>query len=65
MGDLNVDCSSTEFNSSNKIYKVCQLFNLDQLIDSATRVTDKSKSIIDIILSSMGNIHHQSGESTV
>ena len=57
LGDLNVDCTKEVFNSKNNIFKLCELFNLEQLVNAPTRVTVKSSSIIDVILSSLGFKH--------
>ena len=57
LGDLNVDCTKEVFNSKNNIFKLCELFNLVQLVNAPTRVTVESSSIIDVILSSLGCKH--------
>ena len=53
--DLNTDCSSYQI--GNKIYDLCQLFDLEQLVTSPTRQTISSPTIIDVILSNLGARH--------
>ena len=55
LGDLNIDCSSYQI--GNKIYDLCQLFDLEQLVTSPTRETISSSTLIDVILSNLGARH--------
>ena len=57
MGDLNVDCSLNNFNSHNKLYQLCQLFDFSQLVKGPTRVTENTSTVIDVILSTMPQMH--------
>ena len=59
LGDLNIDCSPNVFNSKNKIYQICELFDFMQLVKCPTRVTPTSKTLIDVILSNMGDKHKE------
>ena len=43
--------------SNNEIYKLCQLFDLSQLITEYTRVAIDTCITIDIILSYVGDMH--------
>ena len=58
LGDLNTNCSAEVFNSSNEIYKLCELLSLRQLINDYTRVTTETKTVIDIILSNFEEHKH-------
>jgi hypothetical protein len=66
LGDMNIDYKITENLFENPIFKIESLFGLKQLIESPTRVTKSSSSLIDIILTSSPDEHTRSGvfEST-
>ena len=57
MGDLNVYCSLNNFNNHNKLYQLCQLFDFSQLVKGPTRVTENTSTVIDVILSTMPQMH--------
>ena len=48
LGDFNLDMNKP--NTSNKINNICQQYNLHQLIREPTHFTERSSSIIDLIL---------------
>ena len=48
IGDFNLDMNKP--NTSNKINNICQQYNLHQLIREPTHFTERSSSIIDLIL---------------
>ena len=48
LGDFNLDMNKP--NASNKINNICQQYNLHQLIREPTHFTERSSSIIDLIL---------------
>ena len=48
LGDFNLDINKTS--SVNKINNICQQFNLHQMITKQTHFTERSSSLIDIIL---------------
>ena len=57
MRDLNVDCSLNNFNNQNKLYQLCQLFDFSQLVKGPTRLTENTSTVIDVILSTMPQMH--------
>jgi hypothetical protein len=66
LGDMNIDYNIDENLFDNPIFKIESLFGLRQLVDSPTRVTKHSSSLIDIILTSSPDEHSTTGvfEST-
>ena len=52
MGDLNCNLLNAECTEPKSLTSFCESFNLSQLIASATRVTNSSCSLIDVILTS-------------
>ena len=61
MGDLNINYEINESLHNNPIFMIEQLLSLSQLIDEPTKVTNKSSSLIDIILTSCPSKHITSG----
>ena len=57
IGDLNINCLEDTFNNRNEIQYLCDLFNISQLVKEPTRVTTTSKTLIDVILTSMPENH--------
>ena len=49
MGDFNCNML-TENNLSNKVNEMCGLFSMSQLIQSPTRITPNSRSLIDLVI---------------
>ena len=63
MGDLN--CDFFEKEPSHKFHVYVDMFNLNQLVNKATRITPTSKTLLDVILTTHSNmcidtdvIHH-------
>ena len=56
IADLNINCDEHVF-EGNAIYNLCNLYNMQPLINEPTRVTICSNSIIDVIITSMPNKH--------
>lgn len=52
MGDLNYNLLSTECRESKSLTSFNESFNLSQLIAAPTRVTESSRSLLDVILAS-------------
>ena len=52
LGDLNCNLLNSEGQDSRALINFCHSYNLSQLIKTPTRVTESSKSILDIILTS-------------
>ena len=50
MGDLNVDCGLGS-NPNNHVINIANQFDMKQLVNSPTRVTTQTKSLMDVILS--------------
>jgi hypothetical protein len=61
LGDLNINYVLDESLYENPVFMLENLFNLKQLIVSPTRVTKKSSTLIDIILSNCPDKHTASG----
>ena len=61
LGDMNYNYTFDESMSENQICLLENMFLLKQLIDTPTRVTENSSSLIDIILSNEPNLHVMSG----
>ena len=57
LGDLNFDYKIDESLRSNPLFMLEVLFSIKQLVDSPTRVTATSSTIIDVILSSCPQRH--------
>ena len=57
LGDLNYDYSIDLSISNNPVYYLENLYSLKQLIEKPTRVTQSTKTIIDVILSSLSERH--------
>ena len=57
LGDLNYNYVFDETLSSNPLHYIENLYNLTQLVTQATRVTNNSSSLIDVILSSIPDCH--------
>lgn len=56
LGDLNTNLLSVETNKTKRLFKgLAELYQLTQLINEPTRITESSKSLIDIILTNMPN----------
>lgn len=56
LGDMNIDYAKPRLSHCTKLKGVADKFGLDQIISSDTRVTDKSHSTIDLILTDLKNI---------
>ena len=52
MGELNCNLFSTECRESKSLTSFYESFNLSQLIAAPTRVTETSRSLLDVILAS-------------
>jgi hypothetical protein len=61
LGDFNYDYKLDESLSNNPVKYIEDLFSLRQLILDKTRVTPNSAKTLDLILSSIPNIHSNSG----
>ena len=61
LGDLNYDCKLNETFASNPICYLEQLFMCNQLITEASRETQSTKTILDVILSTVPDSHTKSG----
>ena len=61
LGDMNYNYTFDESMSESPICLLENMFLLKQLIDTPTRVTENSSSLIDIILSNEPNLHVMSG----
>ena len=58
LGDLNYDYTINESLCNNPLHYIENLYGLSQLITKPTRVTNKSSTLIDVILSSKPEYHH-------
>ena len=56
MGDFNLDMKSNGI-ELNKIKQICNILNLEQLVNSATRVTPYTSSCIDLIFTNVSAKH--------
>ena len=56
---LNINCNNIARNDTNHIKYLCNLFNMEQLIQEPTSVTPTicSKNLIDVIITSMCKRH--------
>ena len=61
LGDLNRNYVFDENLFKNPIFKIEKEFDLKQLISSPTRCTEKSKTLLDVILTSDHSTHCSSG----
>ena len=61
MGDFNVDASTINLNSWKKLYDTLSSFNLFQQIKEATRITNKTETLIDHIWVNNYNLFNKSG----
>ena len=61
LGDLNYNYTMDESISNNPVVYIEHLFQLRQIVTSPTRVTYKTSSIIDIILTSLYDRHTYTG----
>lgn len=61
LGDMNINYLLDENIHENPIFMMENLFNLKQLIDKPTRVTEKSSTLIDIILTNCPENHTVTG----
>lgn len=52
MGDLNIDVKMTELSNTKNFLSICHHHNLSQLVNEYTRVTDGTKSMIDVMTDS-------------
>ena len=50
LGDLNCNLLKTDNRDAKALNKFCHSYNLTQLINSPTRVTEGSKSLLDVII---------------
>ena len=60
-GDLNIDVTKAKRTPSNGIVKLENYFGLTQLIQSSTRITTNSSTLIDVVLTSAPQFHSVSG----
>ena len=65
LGDSNANYQNPMHTVVKALKQFCHLFDLDQLVKQATRVTSTSESIIDLIFVSDPNKICQSGTITV
>ena len=56
MGDININCDQQNY-EGNAICNLCNLYNMKQLVEEPTRVTLNTKTLIDVILTSMPEKH--------
>ena len=56
LGDLNINCNTNNY-VGNAVYNFCNLFNMEQIVTLPTRVTPASKTLIDVIITSMSDNH--------
>ncbi len=61
LGDLNINYDLNENLANNPIHYVENLLNVQQLVTEPTRVTNRSSSTIDLILSSIPEKHVKTG----
>ena len=55
--DLNIDYIMDESLSSNPVHHIEILYGISQIVTKPTRVTDKSSTLIDVILTTMPELH--------
>lgn len=55
LGDLNCNLLDPNIPESQTLIEFCQSFNLSQVVTKPTRLTDKSESLLDVILVSNAN----------
>ena len=56
VGDLNCNLLNINDTGSKTLLNLCNTFNLTQLIESSTRITETSESLIDVMLASNKNL---------
>ena len=62
VGDLNSDVSKVSLDPhARQLSFLCSLYQIDQLIDTPTRVTDTSATMIDLVLTNVKENIHASG----
>ena len=61
IGDLNIDYKLNETLSNNPNHHIESLFNMLQVIEEDTRVTNTSSSLLDVILTNIPDRHNKSG----
>ena len=62
VGDLNCDVSKVSLDPhTRQLSFLCSLYQIDQLIDQPTRVTDTSATMIDLVLTNVKENIHASG----
>ena len=62
VGDLNCDVSKVSLDPhTRQLIFLCSLYQIDQLIDKPTRVTDTSATMIDLVLTNVKENIHASG----
>ena len=62
VGDLNCDVSKVSLDPhTRQLSFLCSLYQIDQLIDTTTRVTDTSATMIDLVLTNVKENIHASG----
>ena len=54
--DININCDQQNY-EGNAICNLCNLYNMKQLVEEPTRVTLNTKTLIDVILTSMPEKH--------
>ena len=58
VGDLNINYTTGASSVQNPLHYIESLYGMTQLVNSHTRVTERSASIIDVILSTHPALHH-------
>ena len=56
MGDLNINLLHPNFTGSKQLKELCRDFNLTQLIETPTKITQATKTLLDIIITNMNFI---------
>ena len=56
VGDLSFNLLNINDTGSKTLLDLCNTFNLTQLIESPTRITESSESLIDVMLTSNKNL---------
>ena len=57
LGDLNLDYKVDESLSSNPVHYIENLYLMQQMITGKTRVTQSSETLIDVLLTTMPELH--------
>ena len=65
LGDLNFDYKIDESLSTNAVHYMENLYILKQLVDQPTRITNSSKTLLDVILSSIPEKHNVTGVARI